>query len=62
MQRQMHISDHLKGKSIDEITPEDLDNMITPEHKESVRKSKRNFRYINNFRVLSVKNIRHYYQ
>jgi hypothetical protein len=36
MQRQMHISDPLKDKSMDEITPEDLDRMITPEHKESV--------------------------
>ena len=33
MQRQMHISDSLKGKSIDEITDEDLDKIITPEHK-----------------------------
>ena len=38
MQRQMHITDSLKGKSIDEITPEDLDKIITPEHKESIRK------------------------
>ena len=30
--------DSLKDKSIDEITTEDLDNIITPEHKESVRK------------------------
>ena len=38
MQRQIHISDSLKDKSIDEITDEDLDKIITPEHKESVRK------------------------
>ena len=38
MQGQFHISDSLKDKSIDEITTEDLDNIITPEHKESVRK------------------------
>ena len=38
MQRQMHLSDSLKGKSIEEITDEDLDKMITPEHKESIRK------------------------
>ena len=38
MQGQLHISDSLKDKSIDEITEEDLDKIITPEHKESVRK------------------------
>ena len=38
MQRQMHITDHLKGKSMEEITNEDLDGIITPEHKESIRK------------------------
>ena len=38
MQGQFHISDSLKGKSIEEITEEDLDKIITPEHKESVRK------------------------
>jgi hypothetical protein len=38
MQGQLHISDPLKDKSIDEITKEDLDNIITPQHKESVRK------------------------
>jgi hypothetical protein len=38
MQGQLHISDPLKGKSIGEITPEDLDRMITPEHKDSIRK------------------------
>ena len=38
MQRQMHISDSLKGKSIEELTDEDLDRIITPEHKESIRK------------------------
>ena len=38
MQGQLHISDSLKDKSIDEITAEDLDNIITPEHKESIRK------------------------
>ena len=40
MQRQMHISDSLKGKSIEELTEEDLDKIITPEHKESIRKIK----------------------
>ena len=38
MQRQIHLTDSLKGKSIEEITHEDLDKIITPEHKESVRK------------------------
>jgi hypothetical protein len=38
MQRQMHITDPLKSKSIEEITDEDLDKVITPQHKESVRK------------------------
>jgi hypothetical protein len=38
MQRQMHITDHLKGKSIEELTEEDLDKIITPEHKESIKK------------------------
>ena len=38
MQRQMHITDPLKGKSIDELTDEDMDRIITPEHKESIRK------------------------
>lgn len=38
MQCQMHISDPLKGKSIEEITDKDLDRIITPQHKESVRK------------------------
>ena len=38
MQGQLHISDSLKDKDIDEITEEDLDKIITPEHKESVRK------------------------
>ena len=38
MQRQMHMVDHLEGKAIDELTEEDLDKIITPEHKESMRK------------------------
>ena len=38
MQRQMHITDALKGKSIEELTEEDLEKIITPEHKESIRK------------------------
>ena len=38
MQGQIHISDSLKDKNIDELTPEDLDKIITPQHKESVRK------------------------
>ena len=37
MQRQIHLTDSLKGKNIEEIT-EDLDRIITPQHKESVRK------------------------
>ncbi len=38
MQRQMHITDPLKDKSIEEITDEDLDKIITPQHKESIKK------------------------
>jgi len=38
MQRQIHFSNPLKGKSIEEITDEDLENIITPEHKESIKK------------------------
>ena len=38
MQRQMHIKDPFKGKSIDEVTEDDLDRLITPEHRESIRK------------------------
>jgi hypothetical protein len=38
MQRQMHIADNLNGKSIEEITDEDLDSIITPEHKASIKK------------------------
>ena len=38
MQGQIHISDSLKDRNIDELTPEDFDNIITPQHKESVRK------------------------
>jgi hypothetical protein len=38
MQRQIHLTDSLKGKSIEEMTQEDMDKIITPEHKESVRK------------------------
>ena len=38
MQRQMHITDALKGKSIEEITTEELDKIITPDHKESIKK------------------------
>ncbi len=40
MQRQLHITDPLKDKSIEELTDEDLDRIITPEHKESMRKIK----------------------
>jgi hypothetical protein len=36
MQGQLNFSDSLKDKSIEEITDEDLNNMINPEHKESV--------------------------
>ena len=38
MQRQFHVTDSLEGKSIEEITDEDLDRIISPEHKESIRK------------------------
>jgi hypothetical protein len=38
MQRQLHISDSLKDKDIEKLTEEDLDKIITPQHKESVRK------------------------
>ncbi len=38
MQRQLHITNPLKGKSTEEITDEDLDRLLTPEHKESIRK------------------------
>ena len=38
MQRQMHITDSLKDKDIEKLTEEDLDKIITPEHRESVRK------------------------
>jgi hypothetical protein len=38
MQGQLHISDSLKDKNIDAITDEDLNKIISPEHKESVRK------------------------
>jgi len=38
MQRQIHLTDSLKGKRIEEITEEDMDKIITPHHKESVRK------------------------
>ncbi len=38
MQRQFNISDSLKDKNIDELTPEDLNKIITPEHKESMRR------------------------
>jgi hypothetical protein len=62
MQRQMHITDHLKGKCIEEITDEELDKIITPQHKESIRKLKEIFRYINKFRILSITNICHYYK
>ena len=34
MQRQFHIPDSLKDKSMDEITPEEWDKVITPQHKE----------------------------
>ncbi len=38
MQGQLHITDHLKDKNIDELTEKDLDGIITPQHKESVRR------------------------
>ena len=38
VQRQLHLTDSLKGNSIEEITEKDLDRIITPQHKESVRK------------------------
>jgi hypothetical protein len=38
MQHQIHFSDSLKDKNIEEITTEDLDKTISPEHKESARK------------------------
>ncbi len=38
MQRQVHIADSLKGNSIEEMTEENWDKIVTPEHKESVRK------------------------
>ena len=38
MQAQMNMSDSLKGKNIEEMTEEELDKIITPEHKESIRK------------------------
>ena len=38
MQRQLHLTDSLKDKSIEEMTEEDLDRIITPQHRESVRK------------------------
>ena len=38
MRGQLHISDSLKDKSMEEITVEDLDRIISPEHKESVRR------------------------
>ena len=37
MQRQIHLTDSLKGKNIEELTDEDLSKIITPQHKESVR-------------------------
>jgi hypothetical protein len=38
MQRQLHISDSLKDKDIEKLTEEDLDKIITPEHRESIKK------------------------
>jgi hypothetical protein len=38
MQRQVQITDSLKDKSIEEMTEEDWNKIITPQHKESVRK------------------------
>jgi hypothetical protein len=38
MQGQPHISDSLKDKEIEKITDEDLDKIITPEHRESIKK------------------------
>ncbi len=38
IQRQMHITDPLEGKNIEEITDEDLDSVITPLHKESIKR------------------------
>ena len=38
IQRQFHISDSFKDKNMDEMTFEEWDTVITPQHKESVRK------------------------
>ena len=38
MQRQLCVTDSLEGKSIDKMNDEDFDKLITPQHKESVRK------------------------
>lgn len=38
MQRQMLMTDPLKGKSIEDLNDEDLNKIITLEHKESIRK------------------------
>jgi hypothetical protein len=38
MQSQLHLPDNLKGKNLEEITDEDIENSFTPQHKESVRK------------------------
>ena len=38
MRAQMNMSDSLEGKNIEEMTEEDWDKIITPEHKESIRK------------------------
>jgi hypothetical protein len=38
MQCQLYLTDSLKGKNIEEINNEDLDKIITPQHKESIRK------------------------
>jgi hypothetical protein len=40
MQRQVHLTDSIKGKKYEEMTEEDWDKIITPEHKESIRKVK----------------------
>ncbi len=38
MQSQLYLPDNLKGKKLEEITDEDIENSFTPQHKESVRK------------------------
>ena len=38
IQSQIHTPDYSKDESIGEITDENIDKVITPEHKESVRR------------------------